>query len=218
MHALAENKNLSPPGLRLRELGVVDYEPTWHAMREFSTMRDSQTPDELWYLQHPPVYTLGLNGKPAHIHDAGTIPVINVDRGGQVTYHGPGQLVVYLLLDLQRRTLGVKQFVSLIEQVIIDTLADYAITGERQAGAPGIYVAGSKIAALGLRIRRGYSYHGLALNIDMDLEPFKRINPCGHADMPVTQIADLCPDKPSLFAVQARLHQHLLHHLGYNNG
>jgi len=216
MHALADDRNISPAGLQIREPGLVEYEPTWHAMREFSSMRDAQSADEIWYLQHPPVYTLGLNGKPEHILDAGTIPVVNVDRGGQVTYHGPGQLVVYLLLDLQRRNLGVKQFVALIEQVLIDTLAEYAIAGERKAGAPGIYVANSKIAALGLRIRRGCSYHGLALNINMDLAPFTRINPCGHADMRVTQIADLCPDKPSLADVQTRLHRHLLRQLGYN--
>lgn len=202
--------------LRTRDLGMVEYAPTWQAMRELSSMRDAQSADEIWCLQHPPVYTLGLNGKAAHILDAGAIPVVNVDRGGQVTYHGPGQLVVYLLLDLQRRQLGVKQFVRLIEQAIIDALAEYDIAGERLAGAPGIYVAGSKIAALGLRIRRGMSYHGLALNVDMDLAPFGRINPCGHAGMPVTQIAALCAGRPPLDEVQARLHQHLLRHLGYN--
>jgi lipoyl(octanoyl) transferase len=203
--------------VQIRELGLSDYVPTWQAMRDFTQQRTPTTPDEIWYLQHPPVFTLGLNGKPEHLLTPGDIPVIKIDRGGQVTYHGPGQLVVYLLLDLHRRHNGVKQLVQQMEQAVIDLLAEYQLTGERIAGAPGIYVNGSKIAALGLRIRRGLSYHGLALNVDMDLGPFRRINPCGYAGMPVTQLADLIEHAPpTLVKVQAKLHHHLLSQLGYN--
>jgi lipoyl(octanoyl) transferase len=201
----------------VRELGLVEYQPTWEAMREFSTARTPGTRDEIWYLQHPPVFTLGLNSRPEHLLSPGDIPVIQTDRGGQVTYHGPGQLVAYLLLDLHRRDAGVKQLVQQIEQAIIDLLTEFGIGAERLAGAPGIYVRGSKIAALGLRIRRGCSYHGLALNVDPVLEPFRRINPCGYAGMPVTRLADLLPGPgPSLAEVQAHLHRHLLRQLGYN--
>ena len=201
----------------IRDLGLSDYLPTWQAMREFTQLRTAATPDEIWYLQHPPVFTLGLNGKPEHLLNPGDIPVVNIDRGGQVTFHGPGQLVVYLLLDLHRRQSGVKPLVQQMEQAVINLLADYQVTGERIAGVPGIYVNGSKIAALGLRIRRGLSYHGLALNVDMELEPFRRINPCGYANMPVTQLADLIEnDCPSMAQVQAKLHHHLLSQLGYN--
>lgn len=206
--------------LLIRELGVCDYEPTWQAMREFTELRNQDTADEFWYLQHPPVFTMGLNARREHLLHPGDIPVINVDRGGQVTYHGPGQLVVYLLLDIQRHGLGVKDLVYAMEQAIINYLAEFDVSADRIAGAPGIYVAGAKIAALGLRIRRGYSYHGLALNLDMDLEPFTRINPCGYADMPVTQLAELVTDKSAcqISHVQQRLHAHLLHNLGYNAG
>lgn len=204
--------------LRIRELGLCDYEPTWLAMREFTELRQADTPDEFWYLQHPPVFTMGLNAKPEHLLHPSAIPVIKIDRGGQVTYHGPGQLVVYLLLDLNRLNIGVKQLVFAMEQSIIDLLSDYAVKAERRAGAPGIYVAGAKIAALGLRIRRGFSYHGLALNIDMDLAPFTQINPCGYAGMPVTQLATLArkDSDTSLPRVQQLLHTHLLRNLGYN--
>lgn len=205
--------------LKVRDLGIADYEPTWHAMQRFTRERDSLTADEIWYLQHPPVFTLGLNSKPEHLLRPGDIPVIQIDRGGQVTYHGPGQLVTYLLLDLHRRRDGVKHLVQQMEQAIIDLLADYGIHASRLAGAPGIYVDGSKIAALGLRIRRGLSYHGLAFNVDMDLQPFGRINPCGYAGMPVTQLAALVDGPaPSLNEVQAGLHHHLLRQLGYNGG
>jgi lipoyl(octanoyl) transferase len=203
----------------IRELGVADYLPTWQAMRDFTEQRTADTADEIWYLQHPPVFTLGLNGKPEHLLAPGDIPVMNIDRGGQVTYHGPGQLVVYFLLDLHRRHSGVKPLVHQMEQAVIDVLADYQLNGERMAGAPGIYINGSKIAALGLRIRRGLSYHGLALNVNMDLGPFQRINPCGYAGMQVTQLADLIEnDCPTVALVQHRLHQHLLKQLGYNGG
>jgi lipoyl(octanoyl) transferase len=201
-----------------RDLGLVDYIPTWQAMRDFTQQRTAICVDEIWYLQHPSVFTVGLNGKPEHLLAPGDIPVINIDRGGQVTYHGPGQLVAYLLLDLHRRHGGVRHLVQQMEQAIIDFLAEYQIVGERIAGAPGIYVNGSKIAALGLRIRRGLSYHGLALNVDMDLAPFQRINPCGYAGMPVTQLADLLGEEtPKMARVQQQLHHHLLRQLGYND-
>jgi len=201
-----------------RNLGLVEYEPTWQAMRDYTEQRHQDTLDEIWYLQHPPVFTLGLNGKPEHLLDPGDIPVVHIDRGGQVTYHGPGQLVAYLLLDLHRRQGGVKLLVQQIEQAVIDLLSEFDIGAERLAGAPGIYVTGRKIAALGLRIRRGLSYHGLALNVDMDLAPFQRINPCGYAGMQVTQLADLLRDSaPTLAEVQSRLHRHLVAQLGYND-
>jgi len=184
------------PSLLVRHLGLVDYRETYDAMRRFTETRTADTADEIWLLQHPPVFTQGMNGKPEHLLDAGEIPVVQVDRGGQVTYHGPGQLVVYLLLDLRRRNLGVRQLVSLIEQTVIDLLHDYGIEAQRRSDAPGVYVAGDKIAALGLRIRRNGSYHGLSLNVDMDLTPFTRINPCGYAEMGVTSLKKLGIQKP----------------------
>lgn len=209
-------QHLTSP-LHVRKLGMAAYEPTWRAMQHFTQERTPDTPDEIWYLQHPPVFTLGLNSKPEHLLRPGDIPVVQIDRGGQVTYHGPGQLVVYLLLDLHRQQSGVKYLVQQMEQAIIDLLSDYGIDSSRLAGAPGIYVDGAKIAALGLRIRRGLSYHGLALNVDMDLEPFDRINPCGYAGMPVTQLASLMAGpKPTIAEIQAGLHHHLLRQLGYN--
>lgn len=177
--------------LIIRRLGLRDYEPVWRDMQAFTQRRDADTADELWLVEHHPVYTFGLNAKPEHLHDPGDIPVVRCDRGGQVTYHGPGQVVVYCLIDLRRLGLGVKTFVQKLEQSIIDLLADYAVTAERQAGAPGVYVAGAKIAALGLRITRGASYHGIALNVDMNLEPFAHINPCGYPGMAVTQLSAL---------------------------
>jgi lipoyl(octanoyl) transferase len=177
--------------MNIKNLGLVDYAATYQAMQDFNAQRDDTTPDEIWLLQHPPTFTLGLAAKAEHILDAGKIPIIKIDRGGQVTYHGPGQLVVYLLLDLKRRNIGVRELVRILEQAIIDTLADYNVVSQRIAGAPGIYIDGAKIAALGLRVKRGCCYHGLAINIDMDLAPFSRINPCGYAGMPVTQTKDL---------------------------
>ena len=177
--------------LIVRELGQQDYQPVWHAMQAFTQQRKDNTADELWLVEHPPVFTLGLNGKREHLLNPGNIPVIDVDRGGQVTYHGPGQLVCYPLLNLQRHKLGVRQLVTLLEQLVIDLLASYQISAQSRADAPGVYVEGAKIAALGLRIKRGYCYHGLALNINMDLEPFSRINPCGYVNMQVTQCHDL---------------------------
>jgi lipoyl(octanoyl) transferase len=173
--------------LVIRQLGRADYEPTWHAMQEFTAARTPETPDELWVVEHSPVFTLGQAGKPEHILEDIGIPVVKIDRGGQVTYHGPGQVVIYLLLDLQRLKLKVRELVTAIEQAIIDALADCGIAAERRAGAPGVYVGDAKIAALGLRIRNGCSYHGLALNVDMDLSPFAAINPCGYAGLRVTQ-------------------------------
>ncbi len=177
--------------LIIRRLGLCEYEPVWRDMQAFTQARAADTPDQLWLVEHPPVYTFGLNAKPEHLHDPGNIPVIRCDRGGQVTYHGPGQVVVYCLIDLRRLGLGVKNFVQKLEQSIIELLAGYGVTAERQAGAPGVYVHGAKIAALGLRITRGASYHGIALNVDMNLEPFARINPCGYPGMAVTQLAAL---------------------------
>jgi lipoyl(octanoyl) transferase len=177
--------------MNIKHLGLTDYTTAFKAMQDFNAQRAADTPDEIWLLEHPPTFTLGLAGKPEHILDAGNIPVVKIDRGGQVTYHGPGQLVVYLLLDLKRKNIGVRELVRKMEQAIIDTLADYSIASQRLAGAPGIYIDGAKIAALGLRIKRGCCYHGLAINVDMDLAPFTRINPCGYAGMQVTQTKDL---------------------------
>ncbi|HEU4773153.1 MAG TPA: lipoyl(octanoyl) transferase LipB, partial [Lysobacter sp.] len=176
------------PVALVRDLGRQPYEPVWHAMQAFTDARDADTADELWLVEHDPVFTLGQAGKPEHVLMAGDIPVIQVDRGGQVTYHGPGQLVLYPLLDLRRLKVGVREYVCRIEQSIIDTLADWNIEAVRREGAPGVYVAGAKIAALGIRVRRGCSFHGLAFNIDMDLSPFRRINPCGYAGLQVTSM------------------------------
>lgn len=177
--------------MRVKYLGRVAYEPTWRAMRDFTATRTAATPDELWVLEHPPVFTLGQAGRREHILRSTDIPVVHIDRGGQVTYHGPGQIVIYVLADLKRRGYGVKELVSRMEQAVIDLLAEYGVKAERKAGAPGVYVADAKIAALGLRIRQGRSYHGLALNVDMDLAPFSLINPCGYPGMAVTQMRDL---------------------------
>jgi lipoyl(octanoyl) transferase len=181
------------PELIVRELGLVEYQPTLTAMRQFTDSRDAATPDELWLLQHPPIFTQGQAGKAEHVLAPGDIPVIQVDRGGQVTYHGPGQWVVYLLIDLRRHQLGVRDLVTLIELSLVQLLAEYEICAAAAPGAPGVYVAGDKIASLGLRVRRGCSYHGLALNVDMDLEPFGRINPCGYEGLQVTSMRKLLP-------------------------
>jgi lipoyl(octanoyl) transferase len=176
---------------RVRELGRQPYEPVWRAMQRLTDARGPDTPDELWLVEHDPVFTLGQAGKPEHVLAPGDIPVLNVDRGGQVTYHGPGQLVAYPLVDLRRLGLGVRELVCRIEGAVIDTLAHYGIHGERKDGAPGIYVAGAKVMALGLRVRKGCSFHGLAFNIAMDLEPFRRINPCGYQGLEVTSVLEL---------------------------
>ena len=177
--------------LAVKHLGLVDYETTWRAMQMFTAQRGPDTPDELWLLQHPPVFTLGLAGKREHILRASAIPIIPIDRGGQVTYHGPGQVVAYVMLDLKRRGYGVRELVQRLEQTVIDLLAGYSIQAERRAKAPGVYVHERKIAALGLRIKQGMSYHGLALNVDMDLAPFQCINPCGYEGLEVTQLRTL---------------------------
>ena len=177
--------------LLVKRLGRVEYEPTWQAMQAFTAARQPETPDELWIVEHPPVYTLGQAGKPEHVLQDVGIPIVKIDRGGQVTYHGPGQVVIYLLLDLARLKIKVRELVTTIEQAVIDFLAAYAITAERRDGAPGVYVGDAKIAALGLKIRNGCSYHGLSLNVDMDLSPFAAINPCGYAGLKVIQTTDL---------------------------
>lgn len=177
--------------LIIRHLGRLDYEPAWRAMQDFTAARNEGTPDELWVLEHPPVFTLGQAGKREHLLRPTDIPVVSIDRGGQITYHGPGQVVVYVLVDLKRRGYGVKELVHRMEQAVVDLLAESGVQAERKAGAPGVYVADAKIAALGLRIKQGRSYHGLALNVDMDLSPFALINPCGYPGMAVTQTRDL---------------------------
>lgn len=177
--------------LLIRQLGMQAYEKTWQDMQAFTDQRNDESDDELWLLQHPPVYTLGKIGKPEHILDAGDIPIVQSDRGGQVTYHGPGQIVVYALLDLNRLRIGVRELVTRIEDSVINLLDDYGIHAEARRDAPGVYVDGRKIAALGLRVRKGRSFHGLSFNVDMDLEPFSRINPCGYEGLEVTQLADL---------------------------
>jgi len=177
-----------------RELGLAEYQPVLDAMRQLTESRDSDTPDELWLLQHPRVFTQGQAGKAEHVLAPGDIPVIPVDRGGQVTYHGPGQWVVYLMVDLKRRGLGVRALVTIIEESIVRLLADYGIEAAPDPKAPGVYVNGDKIASLGLRVRRACCYHGLSLNVDMDLEPFQRINPCGYEGLQVTSMAKLLPD------------------------
>jgi len=176
---------------QLRQLGLQDYLPVWEAMQAFTRDRGPATADELWLLQHRPVFTQGQAGKAEHILDPHGVPVVQSDRGGQVTYHGPGQLVVYFLLDVRQRGIGVRELVDLVEQSILELLQSYGIAGELRRSAPGVYVHGRKIAALGLRIRRGCSLHGLSLNIDMDLAPFGWINPCGYQGLEVTQLADL---------------------------
>jgi lipoyl(octanoyl) transferase len=179
----------------VRKLGLVEYEPTWRAMVNFTATREEQTPDELWVCEHPPVYTLGQAGRPEHLLRDNGIPLVKIDRGGQITYHGPGQVVIYLLLDLDRRGLKVREFVSRIEQAVIDLLAGHGAIARRLDGAPGVYVdrdgGVAKIAALGLRIRKSGCYHGVSLNVAMDLSPFDAINPCGYAGMAVTQTRDL---------------------------
>jgi lipoyl(octanoyl) transferase len=175
----------------VRSLGRVEYEATWRAMQAFTAQRTPETADEIWLLEHPPVYTQGQAGKPEHLLAATDIPVIPIDRGGQITYHGPGQAVAYVLVDLRRRAYGIRELVSRMEEAVIELLAVQRVNASRMAGAPGVYVDGAKIAALGLRVKQGCTYHGLALNVDMDLSPFALINPCGYAGMRVTQCRDL---------------------------
>ena len=197
----------------VRDLGRQPYEPVWRAMQAFTDARNEATPDELWLVEHEPVFTLGQAGKPEHVLAPGDIPVLNVDRGGQVTYHGPGQIVLYPLLDLRRIGIGVREYVCRIEQAIIDTLDEWNIGGQRREGAPGVYVAGAKVAALGIRVRRGCTFHGLAFNIGMDLEPFHRINPCGYQGLQVTSMRDL-GGPSSMDAVKPVLLDHIARQFG----
>lgn len=196
----------------IRQLGLCDYQATWQQMSDFTDARDAASEDEIWLLQHHPVFTLGKNGKPEHILNAGDIPVVNSDRGGQVTYHGPGQIIAYVLLDIQRSKTGVRELVTLLEQTVISLLSESGIRSHARADAPGVYVEDAKIAALGLRVRRGKSFHGLALNVDMDMEPFGRINPCGYEGLRVTQMRELLPsvevDRVQQCLI-AQLEQHL---------
>lgn len=201
--------------LVVRDLGLQDYRTVWQAMQTFTAQRTDTTPDEFWCVQHPAVFTLGLNAKPEHLLNPENIEVINVDRGGQVTYHGPGQLVIYSLLDLNRRQLGVKDLVAALETAVIDYLAEHRLVATGKINAPGVYIGEAKIAALGLRIKRGRSYHGLSFNIDMDLSPFSRINPCGYAGMPVTQLRDFV-EQVDIQQVKQDLLKHLYRILGYN--
>jgi len=201
--------------LIIRQLGLQPYEPVWRAMQNFTDQRTCDSLDEIWLLEHEPVFTLGMNGKKEHILQASLIPLVQIDRGGQVTYHGPGQLIAYLLIDLARKKLGVRDLVDVIEQSLIALLADLGIEAQLRPKAPGVYVQEKKIAALGLRVRKGRSYHGLSLNVQMDLTPFQTINPCGYAGLGVTQIADWLSPPPTK-TLQQLLIDKLSTGLGYN--
>ena len=200
----------------IRHLGQVEYEPTWRAMEKFTLERGPGTPDEIWFLEHLPVFTLGLAGKMEHVLAPGDIPVVHIDRGGQVTYHGPGQLVVYPLIDLRRRKLGVRELVEALENSVIDTLAGYGIDAKGRRDAPGVYVDARKVCSIGIRVRRGCSYHGIAFNVDMDLSPFQRINPCGYAGLEMTQVSAL-GGPADVREVAEDLTPALLRHLRYND-
>jgi lipoyl(octanoyl) transferase len=203
-------------GPLIKHLGRVKYEPTWRAMERFTLERGPTTPDEIWFLEHPPVFTLGMAGKMEHVLAPGDIPVVQIDRGGQVTYHGPGQLVVYPLLDLRRQKLGVRELVEALENSVIDTLEGYGIQARNRRDAPGVYVDARKVCSIGIRVRRGCSYHGIAFNVAMDLEPFLRINPCGYAGLEMTQVSAL-GGPASVSQVATDLVPALLERLGYND-
>lgn len=202
--------------LFVRELGLQVYEPVWHAMQDFTNTRDESTPDEIWFCEHESVFTLGLNTAPEHLLETGDIPVVQIDRGGQVTFHGPGQLMVYPLIDLRRRGLGVRDLVTALEQSVVDLAAECGIEASSRSDAPGVYVDGAKIASVGLRIRRGASFHGMALNVDVDLEPFSRINPCGYEGLQLTDLARLGADS-DIAVVRERLLPLLLQHLAMDH-
>lgn len=204
-----------PPPLIVRRLGQADYLSTLEAMRTLTAERDASTADEIWLLEHPAVFTQGQAGKAEHVLAAGDIPVVQVERGGQVTYHGPGQLVAYLMLDIRRLDMGVRDLVSAMEQALVRLLGGYGVQAAPRPDAPGVYVGAAKIASLGLRIRRGCSFHGLALNVDMDMQPFQRINPCGYAGLAMTQLQDHVPEAVVMAEVEQRLEQALRHALGY---
>jgi lipoyl(octanoyl) transferase len=196
----------------IRHLGLAPYEPTWRAMQRFTDERDASTRDEIWFLEHPPVFTLGLNAGRRHLKRTGDIPVVQIDRGGQVTYHGPGQLVIYPLLDLRRRSLGVRDLVVALESSVIDYAAELGIVAHGSRAAPGVYVGEAKLASVGLRVRRGASYHGMALNVSLDPEPFERIDVCGYPGLAVTRLADLCEVR-EVSAAAAGLMPHLMRRL-----
>jgi lipoyl(octanoyl) transferase len=198
----------------IRHLGLLDYEPTWRAMQQFTAERTPETADEIWFLEHRPVFTLGMNASRAHLLAPGQIPVVQVDRGGQVTYHGPGQLVVYPLVDLKRARLGIRDFVTALERAVINLAAADGILAHCRRDAPGVYVAGAKLASVGVRVRRSGAYHGLALNVDLDLEPFQRINPCGYEGLRMTQLSALGGPR-TVGAAAAALQPHLLRALGF---
>jgi lipoyl(octanoyl) transferase len=202
------------PAPVIRRLGLVEYQPTWRAMQRFTEERAAATPDEIWFLEHPPVFTLGVNASRAHLLAPGDIPVVHVDRGGQVTYHGPGQLVVYPLVDLRRAGVAIRDFVMSLERGVIDLAAQFGIGAEGRRSAPGVYVEGRKLASVGVRVRRRGSYHGLAVNVALDLEPFRRINPCGYQGLQMTQLAELGGPR-TVSACARALEPHLLRALGY---
>ena len=195
--------------MKIKEKGLQDYNSTWQEMVSFTEKRNNHTEDELWTLEHRSVFTQGLSGKPEHLLKETEIEVIKSDRGGQITYHGPGQLIVYCLIDIKRLGIGVKQMVSIIEKSIIDLLSDYSISSHKIPGAPGVYVDGSKIAALGLKVKRGKTYHGLSLNVDMNLSPYSLINPCGYKDLKITQMSNLTDNKPDLEKIKKQLTKNL---------
>ncbi|OOF46478.1 lipoyl(octanoyl) transferase LipB [Rodentibacter trehalosifermentans] len=209
---------MTQPPLIVRQLGLQDYQEIWHKMQDFTDNRQADTEDEIWLVEHPPVFTQGQAGKPEHLLQSTEIPVVQSDRGGQITYHGPGQLVMYVLIDIRRRqNLNVRQLVSALEQSVVNTLADYGIEGYPKADAPGVYIDGKKICSLGLRIRKGCSFHGLAFNINMDLTPFHYINPCGYAGLEMCQLADFIEKKEAtLEKVSPKLIKHFAELLGYN--
>jgi lipoyl(octanoyl) transferase len=202
--------HVSPPVIH--SLGLVEYQPTWDAMKKFTAQRNRETRDEIWLLQHPPVYTQGMAGKPEHLLHSTDIPVVKIDRGGQITYHGPGQIVAYMLLDMRRWKINVRQLVRLMEQAVIDLLGEFGVTAHGREDAPGVYVGDAKIAALGLKIKNGCCYHGLSFNVDMDLTPFANINPCGYAGLRVTQACEQGITY-SINELQAQLAQNLVHGL-----
>jgi lipoyl(octanoyl) transferase len=220
MAATAETPNCAAPAVKqlpqplIKRLGIVEYVPTWHAMQRFTDERTPDTPDEIWFLEHPPVFTLGMNASPAHVLAPGDIPIVQIDRGGQVTYHGPGQLVVYPLIDLRRAGLGVRDLVTALERSVITYVAQFGVVAECRRSAPGVYVDDKKLASVGIRIRRGASYHGIAMNVDLDTEPFTRINPCGYAGLEVTRLTDLTPVR-SVAEAALGLEAHLMRELRF---
>ncbi len=193
--------------------GTQDYVPLWREMQTFTNERDEKTPDEIWFVEHPPVFTMGLNASEEHLLAPGDIPVVQIDRGGQVTFHGPGQLMIYPLIDLKRSNIGVRNLVTALEQSVVDLVAEHGIAAAARADAPGVYVDGDKLASVGLRIRRGSSFHGMALNVDIDLEPFTRINPCGYAELEMTDLHRLGVDL-DLERTSEKLLPHFLRHIG----